>query len=52
MAQNGNGQIKFDASNAWAIHDAYDIKDAKELGHIIWTFGIGHRQVSSRPLFK
>lgn len=26
MSQNGNGQIKFNATNAWAMHDDYDIK--------------------------
>lgn len=52
MAQNGNGQIQFNTENEWALHDAYDIKTPKQVGKIVWTFGIGHRVVSSRALAR
>lgn len=48
MAQNGKGSIKLNVNNAWAIHDSFDIKDAKQIGRIVWTFDIGHRNVVSR----
>lgn len=48
MAQNGKGSIKLNVNNAWAIHDSFDIKDPKQIGRIVWTFDIGHRNVVSR----
>ena len=50
MSQNGNGEIKFNTANAWTIHGDYDIKEPKQVGDIVWTFGIGHRLVASRQL--
>ena len=48
MAQNGKGSIKLNVNNAWVIHDNFDIKDPKQIGRIVWTFDIGHRNVVSR----
>lgn len=53
MAQNGSArsqQIKFDATNAWARHDKTDIKTPTEIGHVVWTFGIGERWVPERSI--
>lgn len=52
MAQNGKGSIKLNVNNAWAIHDNFDIKDPKQIGRIVWTFGIGHRNVVSRAVVE
>ena len=50
MAQNGNGRLKMNVDNAWAIHNNQDIKGKEQLGCIVWTFGIGHRNVTSRSI--
>lgn len=50
MAQNGNGHLKMNVDNAWAIHNDQDIKEKEQLGRIVWTFGIGHRNVTSRSI--
>lgn len=53
MTQNGSArsqQIKFDATNAWARHDKTDIKTPTEIGHVVWTFGIGERWVPERSI--
>lgn len=50
MAQNGNGHLKMNVDNAWAIHNDQDIKGEEQLGRIVWTFGVGHRNVTSRSI--
>lgn len=50
MAQNGNGHLKMNVDNAWAIHNNQDAKEKEQLGRIVWTFGIGHRNVTSRSI--
>lgn len=50
MAQNGNGHLRMNVDNAWAIHNKQDIKEKEQLGRIVWTFGIGHRNVTSRSI--
>ena len=50
MAQNGNGHLKMNVDNAWAIHNKQDVKEKEQLGRIVWTFGIGHRNVTSRSI--
>ncbi len=50
MAQNSKGIITLDADQAWYRNDTPNIKDKTKIGKIVWTFGIGERNVSSRSL--
>lgn len=46
-----NGKIKLDIDNAWVLHDTYNISNpAKQIGHIMWTFNLGKRNVTSRAI--
>lgn len=50
MAQNSEGKVVLDSDQAWYRNDVPDIKDTTKIGNIVWTFGIGHRNVVERPI--
>lgn len=50
MAQNSKGKVILDSDQAWYRNDVPDIKDTTKIGNIVWTFGIGHRNVLERPI--
>lgn len=50
MAQNSEGKVILDSDQAWYRNDVPDIKDTTKIGNIVWTFGIGHRNVVERPI--
>lgn len=50
MAQNSKGKVLLDSDQAWYRNDEPDIKDRSKIGTIVWTFGIGHRNVVSRSV--
>lgn len=50
MAQNSKGKVLLDSDQAWYRNDEPDIKERSKIGTIVWTFGIGHRNVVSRPV--
>lgn len=50
MAQNSDGKVILDSDQAWYRNDVPDIKDTTKIGNIVWTFGIGHRNVVERPI--
>lgn len=50
MAQNSDGKVILDSDQAWYRNDVLDIKDTTKIGNIVWTFGIGHRNVVERPI--
>lgn len=50
MAQNSEGKVILDSDQAWYRNDVLDIKDTTKIGNIVWTFGIGHRNVVERPI--
>lgn len=50
MAQNSKGKVLLDSDQAWYRNDEPDIKDRFKIGTIVWTFGIGHRNVVSRSV--
>lgn len=50
MAQNSEGKVILDSDQAWYRNDVPDINDTTKIGNIVWTFGIGHRNVVERPI--